>query len=202
MVGKKNTLLRRHIDFRGGTLGDEERLAAVRQASPDTRGFAVTMVAEWANETPGSPAFEEAHRLATDWILRHKPDVRRPAALIRTLSTFFESYPAVTKNVEPKVLKRRTEFYSEFYYHAVPFDPLTLLAAGESCRGVSKTREQCAQEIPAGSQKSIALMQQGEDAVEGYITACTEKMYPGPLCQRGQTKVQALLNTGLSGGSP
>jgi predicted membrane-bound spermidine synthase len=198
-VGHKNAVLRRYTELKGGTLGDEERLAAVNQACHSSRGFGVTMVAAWANESPSSPAFDKAHRLALDWIQRYKPEVRQPATLIRNLSTLFEPYPGVAQRITPAILARRTTLYSEFYYHAVPFDPSRLMSAVSRCREISKTRNQCMQEIRSGSQKSMQIIQQGKAAIEAFLTECTAMTYEGPLCKLGTAKVQELLSGGSTG---
>jgi hypothetical protein len=194
-AGRKNSLLRRYTDYRGGVLGDEERLAVVREATQGqgSRGFGVTVVAAWMNEAPSSAAFEEAYRRAIHWVVQHKPDVRNPEELIESLSKLFKSSRAGDEILTPEALQHRVELFSEFYYHAVPFDPEKLLRVGSRCRELSKNREQCISEAPEGSSKAVAIMQRGEGAMEEFIAACMSRMYEGPQCKRGYQAAQALL---------
>ncbi|MFT5441916.1 MAG: spermidine synthase, partial [Myxococcota bacterium] len=90
-LGTKNSMLRRYIDYRGGKLDDDERLGAVRMACRQSRGFGVTMVAQWMSEAPTSQAYQEALASAVDWIARTKPEVEDPLELIEQLSALFET---------------------------------------------------------------------------------------------------------------
>ena len=72
-IGRKNALLRRHIDYLGEAYGEAEREAAIRQACVQSRGFGVTMVAEWANESPTTSSFDRARGFAVDWLRRNMP---------------------------------------------------------------------------------------------------------------------------------
>lgn len=192
-IGTKNALLRRYTNYRGGRLADEERLAAVRQACRQTRGFGVTMVAAWMNESPTSPAFQESYRLATDWIRASMPEEQDAAMLIENLSRFFETPPSAPRSTTPESAGKLTKLYADFYYHGEPFDPATLTTAWSNCGERSMTREACSQQIPEGSLKLIQLTLKGGDAVEEYIRGCMGQTYPGPRCQEGSLEAQQML---------
>ncbi|MBW1882739.1 MAG: fused MFS/spermidine synthase [Deltaproteobacteria bacterium] len=200
-IGAKNALLRRYMNFRGSGLTEEERASAVRQACRQSRGFGVTLVAAWINESPNSPVFKESYALATDWIRAKLPDEHDPEGLIEALSTLFEVNPAELRLTTPESAGKLTELYADFYYHAEPFNPAALTTAWSSCRERSMNRDQCMQRVPEGSEKLIQLMLKGGDAIEEYVRECMSRTYSGPLCQEGSRKAQELL-TGTFSRSP
>jgi spermidine synthase len=193
-VGAKNALLRRYTDFRGGTLPEDERAGAIRQACKQSRGFGVTLVAAWMNESPSSPAFEASYDLAIDWIRTKFPDEHDPEGVIEALRTLFASNPAERQMTTPESAGRLTDLYTDFYYHAEPFDPAALTSAWSACRERSMNRNQCMQQIPEGSEKLLRLSLKGGDAVETYVSECMSRTFSGPLCRAGSSEARDLLN--------
>jgi spermidine synthase len=191
-IGAKNALLRRYRDFRGGSFSDEERASAIRQACRQSRGFGVTMVAAWMNESPTSAAFEQSHALAIDWIRANKPDEHDPEGLIEALGVLFASGRAKSPTTTPESAGRLTELYADFYHHAEPFDPAALTNAWSSCRERSMNRDQCLQQVPEGSEKRMQLMLDG--GLQEFVQQCMSETYSGPRCQEGARHAQEMLS--------
>ncbi|MDP6979480.1 MAG: fused MFS/spermidine synthase [Myxococcota bacterium] len=192
-IGAKNSLLRRHIDYLGAKFSDQEREATIRQACAQSRGFGVTMLASWANESPTSASFERARGFAEDWLGRNLPK-DDPREVIETLAALFEGSPFAPQEATPEFAQRATALYTSFYYHAEPFAPAALEGLWASCRERTKTPEQCEAEIPTGSEKRERLQREGPDAVDQYIKACVRKRYEGPRCKFGGEQAKKVLS--------
>jgi hypothetical protein len=152
------------------------------------------MVAAWMNESPTSPAFEQSHALAIEWIRAYMPDEHDPEGLIEALSELFAIRPGKSPTTTPESAGRLTDLYADFYHHAEPFDPAALTHAWSSCRERSMNRDQCLQQIPEGSEQRMQIMLEGGDALQEYIQECMAETYSGPQCQAGSRRAQELLS--------
>ena len=166
---------------------------AIKQACTQSRGYGVTMVADWMRENPNSDAFKKSHRRALRWLRVNKPDEPNPEALIEGLSTLFDARLTSAGTVTPESASRLTEHFAEFYYHALPFDPAALAAAWTSCRERTMSRDQCVLQIPRDEEKSLQLRADGDGAREAFIKTCMKKAFEGPRCQQGSLRAQSML---------
>lgn len=181
-VGERNALLRRHFAAARGGLDDEERADIIEQASRQSRGYAVTLLADWMREDPSGEAFERARSAAVGWLERNDPE-GDPHRTIELLGRLFEPDSSVETTTESAW--ELTELYADFYYHAAPFDPAAIEAAWAGCRERSKTREACEGEISPDSEKGLALRREGAGSVEAYVRACMGERFAGPVCREG-----------------
>jgi len=191
-VGAKNALLRRHFDFQGEHLGDNQRAAIVEQSCFQSRGYCVTLVADWMRENPESEAFDRARASAHAWFERHRPE-DDAVSVLESLSGLFDQTSSVTALTTPETAWELTELYADFYYHAAPFDPAALEHAWSNCRERSKTREQCRSEVSPDSAKAVDLLREGDRSIEDYIERCMEQRFEGPKCREGALEARKVL---------
>ena len=192
-VGSRNSLLKKYSDYQGSVLGDEERLRAVHQATSQSRGYGVTLVADWMGEAPDSSEFEQSYELAIDWLQRTGTEAVEPEALIESLSTLFRDSKYRPGEHTPQSARALTERYLDFYYHAAPFDPDRLNSVWSNCRERAKPRDQCEKEALESNKGSFGFASDDREAIDAYVTRCLAQTFEGPLCREGRDEARKLL---------
>jgi len=204
-IGARNSLLRRYIARIGGRLPDLLRERVFSEACRAHGPVCYTILAQWMNEDPASPAFQ---RSAARW----RQAVERGKQIERSGQRLFEVpenlavMSALFDHVEMSAEENATSFlylrtakqasreFEKFYFHAAPFRADTLRTIWSRCGELVPNEADCRERVTRDPRST-------EDPErETAFERCMQMLTPGRACFQGSRHANALLTHGVPTG--
>jgi hypothetical protein len=154
------------------------------------------MVAKWMSEAPLPPSsaeFKTSYASALKSLRRQKK--RDPETVLRDLATLFSEASSQDETTTPRFAERISDYYTELYSHAAPFNPDALVRTWSRCRLGSLTREECAQQVQARAEQTWSI---GQDESVDLIEQCMSRQLEGRACRTGSERARRTLEGDLS----
>jgi len=146
-AGAKNSLVRRYL----ASLPIEKRLDAreqiIRQLCDPLLASCMTLLANWMHDYPDDPRPKTLlHELRRNAVLEDRTEyvTMLTSSNLQNLITLYESggYSHLVSSYE--MAERALSLFNGFYFHAAPFNALSLHSAWERCAG---SDERCSNEL-------------------------------------------------------
>ncbi len=134
-IGRENSLLARYLARLGTPVPESVRTAIVEETCTYRSSECLTLLAQWAHESPDSRAFRVA-------LARARQDRQVNPGLVRALSRLFGGADG-DGATSPQAAQQATSFYSRFYHHGAPFSRERLAAIWSRCGSDPAQRESC-----------------------------------------------------------
>ncbi len=188
-VGRQNSLLRGYMSRHKGGLDDVEMQQAVFGACNTVGVSCAALLARWHRDRPGSAVL----RSSSDALSRHlgTPPFERLGEIGELLAR--SATERRGEPTDPARAARATRDFVDFYNHAEPFDPESLVSIWSRCRAPSRSAEACRAQL-----KATAPDLDGESSEE-WLRTCMRPPAIPKECQEGLDEVRRLVSGRQSG---